>query len=113
MEENLADFIAPQRFDTTLAAIFATAGLALTAIGVFGVMSYRVAQRTHEIGVRMALGAESSSVLQMILADGMRTTAIGLALGWVGAWALTRYLSSLLYGVKPAGDPITLGLVSA
>lgn len=112
MEQNLADFIAPQRFDTTLMAIFATIGLALAAIGIFGVMSYRVAQRTQEIGVRMALGAEGKDVLRMVLAEGLRTAALGLALGWAGAWALTRYLASLLYSVKP-GDPLTLALVSA
>ena len=112
MEENLADFIAPQRFDTTLMAIFAAIGLVLAAVGIFGVMSYRVAQRTHEIGLRMALGAERKDVLRMVLAEGLRTAALGLALGWAGAWALTRYLASLLYGVNP-GDPVTLGVVSA
>lgn len=112
MEQNLADFIAPQRFDTTLMAIFAAIGLVLAAIGIFGVMSYRVAQRTQEIGVRMALGAEGEDVLRMVLAEGLRTAAWGLALGWAAAWALTRYLASLLYGVRP-GDPLTLALVSA
>jgi putative ABC transport system permease protein len=75
-------------------------------------MSYRVAQRTQEIGVRMALGAEGEDVLRMVLAEGLRTAAWGLALGWAAAWALTRYLASLLYGVRP-GDPLTLALVSA
>jgi putative ABC transport system permease protein len=111
MERNLSDFIAPQRFDTTLMAIFAAIGLALSAIGIFGVMSYRVARRTQEIGVRMALGAEGKDVLRMVLAEGLRTAALGLALGWMGAWALTRYVASLLYSVKPH-DPVTLGLVS-
>ena len=111
MEQNLIDFIAPQRFDTTLMAIFAAIGLALAAVGIFGVMSYRVAERTQEIGLRMALGAESKQVLRMVLAEGLRTAVLGLALGWAGAWALTRYLASLLYSVKP-GDPLTLGLVS-
>ena len=111
MEENLAEFIAPQRFDTTLMAIFAAIGLVLAAVGIFGVMSYRVAQRTHEIGLRMALGAERKGVLRMVLAEGLRTAALGLALGWAGAWALTRYLASLLFSVNP-GDPVTLGAVS-
>jgi putative ABC transport system permease protein len=111
MEQNLSDFIAPQRFDTTLMTIFAAIGLVLSAIGIFGVMSYRVARRTQEIGVRMALGAEGKDVLRMVLAEGFRTAALGLALGWIGAWALTRYMASLLYSVKPH-DPITLGLVS-
>lgn len=111
MEQNLIDFIAPQRFDTTLMGIFAAIGLALAAVGIFGVMSYRVAERTQEIGLRMALGAEGKQVLRMVLAEGLRTAVLGLALGWAGAWALTRYLTSLLYSVKP-GDPLTLGLVS-
>ena len=111
MDRNLSDFIAPQRFDTTLMAIFAAIGLMLSAIGIFGVMSYRVARRTQEIGVRMALGAEGKDVLRMVLAEALRTAALGLALGWMGAWTLTRYVASLLYGVKPH-DPLTLGLVS-
>jgi putative ABC transport system permease protein len=112
MEQNLAEFIAPQRFDTTLMAVFAVIGLVLAATGIFGVMSYRVAQRTHDIGVRMALGAESKDVLRMVLAEGLRTAVLGLVLGWAGAWALTRYLASLLYSIKPS-DPLTLGVVSA
>jgi putative ABC transport system permease protein len=111
MEGNLTDFIAPQRFDTTLMAVFAAIGLVLAATGIFGVMSYRVAQRTQEIGVRMALGAEGRDVLRMVLAEGLRTAAMGLAIGWAGAWLLTRYLASLLFAIKP-GDPVTLVLVS-
>jgi putative ABC transport system permease protein len=107
MERSLAEFIAPQRFDTTVMAIFAAIGLALTAVGIFGVMSYRVAWRTHEIGVRMALGAERANVLRMVVAEAMGAAVVGLALGWAGAWALTRYLASLLFHVKP-GDPVTL-----
>ena len=107
MERSLAEFIAPQRFDTTVMAIFAAIGLALTAVGIFGVMSYRVARRTHEIGVRMALGAERANVLRMVVAEAMGAAVVGLALGWAGAWALTRYLASLLFHVKP-GDPVTL-----
>jgi putative ABC transport system permease protein len=112
MEANLAEFIAPQRFDTTLMTIFAALGLALAAVGIFGVMSHRVAQRTHEIGVRMALGAEGGHVRRMVLGEALRTAALGLALGWTGAWGLTRYLASLLFGVKP-GDPLTMALASA
>ena len=112
MEQNLAEFIAPQRFNTLLMGIFAAIGLVLAATGIFGVMSYRVAQRTHEFGVRMALGAARKDVLRMVLAEGLRTAVLGLALGWAGAWALTQYLASLLYGVKP-GDPLTMGVVSA
>ncbi len=111
MEQNLAEFIAPQRFDTTLMTVFAAIGLALAAIGIFGVMSYRVVQRTQEIGVRLALGAQNNDVLRMVLAEGLRTAGLGLLLGWIGAWALTRYLASLLFSVKPS-DPVTLVVVS-
>jgi putative ABC transport system permease protein len=112
MEQNLAEFIAPQRFDATLMAVFAALGLALAAVGIFGVMSYRVAQRTHEIGIRMALGARAGDVRRAVLAEALATAACGIALGWTGAWALTRYLAALLFTVKP-GDPLTLAAVSA
>ena len=112
MEENLTDFIAPQRFDTALMAVFAAIGLALAAVGIFGVMSYRVAQRTHEIGIRMALGARRADVRRTVLAEALVSAAAGLALGWMGSWALTRYLAALLFTIRP-GDPVTLAGVSA
>jgi putative ABC transport system permease protein len=112
LDQSLAEFLAPQRFDTTLMAIFAAIGLALAAVGIFGVMSYGVTRRTQEIGVRMALGANRRRVLGMVLGDGLRIAAVGLAAGWAGAWALTRYLTSLLFGVT-AGDPVTLAAASA
>ncbi len=112
MEENLASFIAPQRFDAILMAVFAALGLTLAAVGIFGVMSYRVARRTREIGIRMALGARAADVRRMVLAEALGTAALGLALGWFGAWALTRYLAALLFTIKP-GDPVTLAAVSA
>jgi putative ABC transport system permease protein len=112
MEQNLAEFIRPQRFDATLMAVFAALGLALAAVGIFGVMSYRVVQRTHEIGIRMALGARAGDVRRAVLAEALATAACGIALGWMGAWALTRYLAALLFTVKP-GDPLTLAAVSA
>jgi ABC-type antimicrobial peptide transport system permease subunit len=82
METESVGFHRPQRFDTTLMTIFAAIGLVLSAIGIFGVMSYRVARRTQEIGVRMALGAEGKDVLRMVLAEGFRTAAWDLP--WAG-----------------------------
>jgi putative ABC transport system permease protein len=111
LDQNLADFIAPQRFNTALMTIFAAIGLSLAALGVFSVMSYRVARRTREIGLRMALGAQRGQVLRAVLAEAMRTAAAGVAAGWLGAWLLTRYLASLLFGVK-AGDPLTLSAMT-
>ena len=112
LEQSLAEFIAPQRFDTTLMAIFAAIGLTLAAVGIFGVMSFRVTQRTQEIGVRMAIGAERGHVLRMVLGDGLKAAGLGLAVGWAGAWWLTRYLKTLLFGVA-AHDGATFAAVSA
>ncbi|MGJ5813347.1 ABC transporter permease [Paludibaculum fermentans] len=111
LEENLDEFIAPQRFDTTLMTLFAVIGLALAVSGIFGVMSYRVAQRTREFGVRLAVGASGRDLLRMILTEAVGTAVLGLGIGWAAASALTRYLASLLFGVKP-GDPLTLIAVS-
>lgn len=106
MEDYLALDLGRARFQTVLLGLFAAIALLLTAVGLYGVMSYTVVQRTSEIGIRMALGANKKEVLGMIFARSFSMTGIGLLLGVLGAFVLSRLLSSLLYEVKPA-DPLT------
>jgi putative ABC transport system permease protein len=106
MDEVTQDSAAEPRFRAFLLGSFAFAALLLGGIGLYGVMSYTVAQRTHEIGVRMALGASRSQVTELVLRDGLRLTLTGLALGIVGALALVHLLTSMLYEVRPT-DPLT------
>jgi putative ABC transport system permease protein len=106
MREYMAASVATPRFSTTLLSIFAGVALVLTLVGLYGVMSYSVAQRTNEIGIRLALGAQARDVLLMIVKQGSRLIVIGLVIGLVGAYALTRLISSLLFGVT-AKDPFT------
>ncbi|MGH9430123.1 MAG: ADOP family duplicated permease [Terriglobia bacterium] len=103
---------AQSRFNATLLAVFAGLGLVLASAGLYGVTSYAVAQRTHEIGIRMALGAERRDILRMILSQGMRLALAGVILGLAGARALTRLLRSFLFGVRPA-DPATFIIVAS
>lgn len=111
LEQLIGSSIAPQRFNLSLLSLFAGLGLLLAAVGIYGVMAYSVAQRTHEIGIRLALGARVSDVLKLILRQGMTLVMAGVALGLIGAAALTRLLKSLLFGVT-ATDPLTFSLIA-
>ncbi|TAM80888.1 MAG: ABC transporter permease [Acidobacteria bacterium] len=106
LEQTLSESLAPRRFNMFLLGIFAAIALALATIGIYGVMAFSVAQRTREIGIRMALGAERKEVLRLVISQGLGLALLGVAIGIVGALALTRFLASLLYGVKPT-DPLT------
>ncbi len=106
MQQRLWASLGPQRFSVSLLGIFAGMGMLLASVGLYGLMSYDVAQRTHELGIRMALGAQQSDVLGMVVRQGLKLALLGVAIGIVGALALTRLLSSLLFGVKPT-DPLT------
>jgi len=97
---------AQQRFMALLMGLFAGLALLLAAVGIYGVIAHSVAQRTHELGIRMALGAGRGNVLGMVVGEGLRMALAGVAVGLAGAWGLTRFIASLLYGVRPT-DPVT------
>jgi len=104
MDEVIAASIAPRRTNTILLVLFGGLAVLLATVGVYAVLSYGVAQRTREIGVRVALGAQRSDVVKMIVGDGVRLAVIGVAIGVLGAYLLSRFVASLLYGVSPQ-DP--------
>ncbi len=111
LEQRVSDSVAPRRFLVSLMSLFALLALALAATGIYGVLSYLVAQRTREIGIRIALGATAGAVLSLILKRGMALILIGTAIGLAGAFALTRLIKALLFGVS-ATDPATFALVA-
>jgi len=106
MEQIVSQSVAPRRFSMLLLSVFAVVALILASIGIYGMMSYAVAQRTREIGLRMTLGAQRSNVLRMVIGQGMKLVIVGVGLGVVAAIALTRTMKSLLFGVS-ATDPET------
>jgi putative ABC transport system permease protein len=111
MKGRVATSLSSRRFNMLLLGVFAALALALAAVGVYGVMAYSAAQRTHEIGVRVALGARPVDVLVLVVREGVWLIAVGIGIGLVGALALTRLLRGLLFEVRP-GDPVTLVAVS-
>ena len=111
MQQKISSTLERSHFDTFLLAIFAVTALLLSSVGIYGVLSYMVAQRTRDIGIRMALGASQGRIVWDVLGFGLRLAAIGLAVGLAAAFAATRLLSSLLYGVRPT-DVITFVVVS-
>jgi putative ABC transport system permease protein len=112
MEQRVTDSVGPQRFEATLLGLFAAVALLLAVVGIYGVMSYWVTQRTHEIGMRVALGAQPRQVLRLVLARAAWLTLGGLIVGLVGALVLAHSLSHLLFGVKPI-DPLIFLVASA
>jgi putative ABC transport system permease protein len=111
MEQLLADSYAPRRFQTWLFGLFAAVALVIATVGIYGVISYAVSRRTHEIGIRMALGAQAGDVLRMLVSQGMRLALAGVALGLAAALALTRVIKNLLFQVS-ATDPATFALIA-
>ena len=111
LDELVSETVASQRFAMILLSIFAGLAVILSAIGVYGVTSYLVSQRTREIGVRVALGAQRSDVLRLILGDGARLTFLGVAIRLAASLGLTRLLAKMLFGVR-ANDPVTLTTVT-
>jgi len=111
MNERLSNSVADRRFNLLLLGGFAALALLLAGVGVYGVISYVVTQRTHEIGIRMALGAQRSDVARLFIKQGMKLVVLGVALGLFGAFALTRVMTGLLFNVG-ANDPLTFACVA-
>src|SRR5581483_6019117 len=112
MEQVIGESYAPRRFNMILVLVFAGSALLLASVGLYGVMAYSVTQRTKEIGVRMAMGAQQADILRMMMRWGMLLTVIGVAIGTVGSFFVTRLLTDFLFGVKPS-DAITFAGVAA
>jgi len=112
MEENMATSVTEPRFRTWLIGIFAALALVLAAVGIYGVMSYSVNQRTNEMGIRVTLGAQPNDVFRIVVGEGLRLALIGVGVGLIGALAATRVLRTFLYGVS-AINPVTFAVTAA
>jgi putative ABC transport system permease protein len=110
MDSAINKSLAPQRFNLALVALFAVLAIFLAAVGVYGVLSYSISQRTREIGVRIALGAQRGRVLRMAVGEGMKLAILGTVVGMAGGFVLTRLMASLLFGIT-AHDPLTFAAV--
>jgi putative ABC transport system permease protein len=111
MDQLVHNSLKARRFNLVLLSALAALALSLAAIGIYGVMSFTTGQRTHEIGVRMALGARTTDIIRLVVGQGMVLTLIGIAIGLVAAFALTRFLSSLLFNITTT-DPVTFGSIT-
>src|SRR5215471_2201922 len=111
-QEVVTRSVAPQRFNAILLGVFSGLALLLATTGIYGVLSYSMSRRTSEIGLRMALGASAGSILRMTVSQGLRPALLGIGLGSVGAWWLSRYLATLLFEIKPF-DFLTYAAVAA
>jgi putative ABC transport system permease protein len=110
MEARIDRSLKNQRFNMVLLAVFASCALTLAAIGIYGIVAYAVTERTHEIGVRVALGAQRQDIMRMVVRQGMTMTLIGTGAGLAAAFGVTRVMSTLLFGVS-AADPITFAVI--
>jgi putative ABC transport system permease protein len=111
MKQRVENVTANTRFSTLLLGVFAAVAMLLAVVGIYGVMAYSVTQRTHEIGIRLALGADRRDVLKLVVGEGMALVGVGIGTGLLGAFAATRILASQLYSVS-ATDPVTFLVVS-
>jgi putative ABC transport system permease protein len=111
MERWASESVARPRFRTLLLGVFSAVALILSVVGIFGVMSYTVTQRTRELGIRMALGAQRRDVLKLVIGQGMILALVGVATGLAASFGLTRIMSSLLFEVSPT-DPLTFGAIA-
>ena len=118
MDQIVSRSVSRERFNTLLMTVFALSALTLAAIGIYGVMAYAVQQRTREIGVRLALGAQPGAVRKMVVFQGLRLALVGVAIGVGAAFGLSRFMGSLLFGVQPrdplifVGVPVLLAIVA-
>jgi len=111
MNDRMDSALVPRRVPMLIGLVFGIVALFLAAVGIYGVLAYQVSQRRREIGIRMALGSSTRSILGLVVRDGMQITGIGLAVGLVGLVGLTRVIRGMLYGVQPA-DPMVIALVA-